>query len=134
MCDKVIDRTGSVSEKQYRCKALIVGAGLAGAALGFLLREAGDDVLLLELLDAKEKDELCGGMTNATGVEEFEKIFGSNSFGANISRRRFLRGNDVPPCGGRDPTCERREKITVPYKIHDHEAWKYDIEDYIITV
>ena len=50
--------------------------------MGFLLRKAGDDVLLLELLDAKEKDKLCGGLTNATGVDEFEKIFGSNSFGA----------------------------------------------------
>ena len=69
-------------DRQYRCKTLIVGAGLAGATLGFLLRKAGDDVLLLELLDAKEKDKLCGGLTNATGVDEFEKIFGSNSFGA----------------------------------------------------
>ena len=130
MCDNVIGKSGSFPERRYRCRTLIVGAGLAGASLGFLLRKAGDDVLLLELLDAKEKDKLCGGMTNATGVDEFEKIFGTNSFGANISRRRFLRGNDAPPCGDRDPTCERREKITVPYKSHDHEAWKYNIEDY----
>ena len=78
----MIDRTASIPERQYRCKTLIVGAGLAGAAIGFLLRKAGNDVLLLELLDAKEKDKLCGGLTNATGVDEFEKIFGSNSFGA----------------------------------------------------
>lgn len=117
MCDKVIGRTASIPERQYRCKTLIVGAGLAGSSLGFLLRKAGDDVLLLELLDAKEKNKLCGGMTTATGVDEFEKIFGSNSFGASISRRRFLRGNDVSPCGGRDPTCERREKITVPHNV-----------------
>ena len=80
MCDKVIDRLGSVPEWQYRCKTLIVGAGLAGASLGFLLRKAGDDVLLLELLDAKEKDKLCGGLTNAGGVEQFEMIFGENSY------------------------------------------------------
>ena len=78
----MIDKSASILEKQYRCKTLIVGAGLAGASLGFLLREAGDDVLLLELLDAKEKDKLCGGLTNATGVDEFEKIFGSNSYDA----------------------------------------------------
>ena len=59
MCDNVISKSGSVPERRYRCRTLIVGAGLAGAALGFLLRKAGDDVLLLELLDAKEKDNLC---------------------------------------------------------------------------
>ena len=36
-------------DRQYRCKTLIVGAGLAGATLGFLLRQAGDEVLLPEL-------------------------------------------------------------------------------------
>ena len=50
--DKAADRLVSTSERQYRCNTLIVGAGLAGASLGFLLRKAGDDVLLLELLDA----------------------------------------------------------------------------------
>ena len=82
MCDNVISKSGSVPERRYRCRTLIVGAGLAGSSLGFLLRKAGDDVLLLELLDAKGKDKLCGGLTNATGVEEFEKIFGSNSYDA----------------------------------------------------
>ena len=80
--DELIGKSVNTRDRQYRCKTLIVGAGLAGASLGFLLRKAGDDVLRLELLDAKEKDKLCGGMTNATGVDEFEKIFGSNSFGA----------------------------------------------------
>ena len=39
--DKAADRSVSASERQYRCKTLIVGAGLAGASLGFLLRKAG---------------------------------------------------------------------------------------------
>ena len=78
----MIDKSASILEKQYRCKTLIVGAGLAGASLGFLFRKSGDDVLLLELLDAKEKDKLCGGLTNDSGVEQFETIFGSNSYDA----------------------------------------------------
>ena len=62
--DKAADRSVSASERQYRCKTLIVGEGLADAALGFLLRKAGDDVLLLELLDAKEKDKLIATLTS----------------------------------------------------------------------
>lgn len=48
--------------KRIRVGFLIVGAGLAGSVTGFLLKEAGADVLALELLDAKTKDKLCGGM------------------------------------------------------------------------
>ncbi len=39
-------------------------------------------MLLLEILDAKEKDKLCGGLTNESGVKKFETIFGSNSYDA----------------------------------------------------
>lgn len=93
------DGSGNILERQYRCKTLIVGAGLAGATLGFLLRKAGDDVLLLEILDAKEKDKLCGGLVGGDSVETFERIFGSNTFDAlfpfhpNIFRQR---------CSGRE--------------------------------
>ena len=66
-------------DRQYRCKTLIVGAGLAGATLGFLLRQAGDEVLLLELLDAKEKGKLCGGLMSNYGVRQFEAAFGPRS-------------------------------------------------------
>ncbi len=72
---------------QYRCKTLIVGAGLAGASLGFLLRKAGDDVLLLELLDAKEKDKLCGGLVSGEGIRQFEAVYGPNSFAILCSSR-----------------------------------------------
>ena len=41
---------------------LVVGAGAAGASLGYLLKQAGKDVLLLEMLDAKKKNKLCAGI------------------------------------------------------------------------
>ena len=58
------------------CEYLIVGGGLAGCALGFLLRKAGADVLILERLDAQKKDKLCAGLTNDYGREQFESVFG----------------------------------------------------------
>ena len=68
MCDKVIDRLGSVPEWQYRCKTLIVGAGLAGASLGFLLRKAGDDVLLRTGTRTCFVGDAAGLIHNITGA------------------------------------------------------------------
>ncbi|MBQ3320363.1 MAG: NAD(P)/FAD-dependent oxidoreductase, partial [Spirochaetia bacterium] len=48
---------------EYRCEYLIVGGGLAGCSLGYLLRKSGADVLILERLDAKRKDKRCAGLT-----------------------------------------------------------------------
>ncbi len=66
--------------REYSCEILIIGAGLAGATLGFLLRQAGEDVLMLELLDAREKDKLCGGLMTGWTALQFDEIFGQGSF------------------------------------------------------
>ena len=62
--------------KRIRVDFLIVGAGLAGSVTGFLLKKAGADVLALELLDAKTKDKLCGGMLFETTPVQFAQVFG----------------------------------------------------------
>ena len=62
--------------REYKCDILIIGAGLAGAILGFLLRRSGKDVLMVELLDAKEKDKLCGGLMSGNIFEQYEAAFG----------------------------------------------------------
>ena len=62
--------------KKIRVDFLIVGAGLAGSVAGFLLKKAGADVLALELLDAKTKDKLCGGMLFETAPVLFAQVFG----------------------------------------------------------
>ena len=58
---------------------LVVGAGLAGCTLGLLMRRAGKSVLAAELLDARSKDKLCGGVLahNAPGL--FEGIYGDGA-------------------------------------------------------
>lgn len=58
---------------------LIVGAGAAGCTLAWLLRQAGREVLLLELRDAREKNKLCGGALAPWALSEIEVIFGEGS-------------------------------------------------------
>ena len=77
--------------KRIRVGFLIVGAGLAGSVTGFLLKEAGADVLALELLDAKTKDKLCGGMMSPNVFEYFVQVFGE---GGEKGRRQ--RAGRVP--------------------------------------
>ena len=56
---------------------LVVGAGAAGASLGYLLKQAGKDVLLLEMLDAKKKNKLCAGIIEHRADKAFTDIFGN---------------------------------------------------------
>ena len=62
--------------KRIRVDFLIVGAGLAGSVAGFLLKKAGADVLALELLDAKTKEKLCGGIMNKRALTQVAEVFG----------------------------------------------------------
>lgn len=55
---------------------LVVGAGAAGASLGYLLKQAGRDVLMLEMLDARKKNKLCAGILEHRAEEAFYSIFG----------------------------------------------------------
>ena len=62
-----------------RVEYLIVGAGAAGSALALLLREAGCEVLLLELRDLASKDKLCGGVLGREAIEGLRAIFGEGA-------------------------------------------------------
>ena len=77
--------------KRIRVDFLIVGAGLAGSVTGFLLKKAGADVLALELLDAKTKDKLCGGMLFETTPVQFAQVFGEGC----MAGRERIREKDV---------------------------------------
>ena len=65
--------------KRIRVDFLIVGAGLAGSVAGFLLKKAGADVLALELLDAKTKEKLCGGIMNKRALTQVAEVFGEGT-------------------------------------------------------
>lgn len=58
---------------------LIVGAGLAGATCAFLLKRAGEDVLLLDCQDLSRKSKLCAGLVTPRAQEELRGIYGLES-------------------------------------------------------
>ena len=70
--------SGAVSSP-LQADVLIVGAGPAGAALGYLLRKAGLDTLIVDAADTATKDKLCGGALKTPAVERFEDIYGAGS-------------------------------------------------------
>ena len=61
------------------CDMLIVGGGAAGCALGYLLRNAGLDVLIAELRDADSKEKLCAGLLDPFACNEIETIYGQGA-------------------------------------------------------
>lgn len=69
------------------CDYLIIGGGAAGCTLGYLLRKAGADVLILERLDAKQKDKLCAGMISNWCRGEIIKIFGEAAWSSLNAER-----------------------------------------------
>lgn len=75
-----------------QCDYLIIGGGAAGCALGYLLRKAGADVLILERLDSEKKDKLCAGMISTWCREEIIKIFGEEAwFSLDAERLNGMR-------------------------------------------
>ena len=68
---------------------LVVGAGAAGAALGFLLKSAGADVLLLEILDARKKNKLCAGGLESRAEKAFSAVFGATVDEAGLAPIRL---------------------------------------------
>ena len=58
------------------CDVLIVGGGAAGCVLGYLLRNAGLNVLIAELRDAKSKEKLCAGLLDPFACNEIETVYG----------------------------------------------------------
>ena len=102
--------------KRIRVDFLIVGAGLAGSVVGFLLKKAGADVLALELLDAKTKEKLCGGMLFKTTPVRFAQVW--NGICKREERCRTVRryaGLMIAPVLPYVPTFarERRSKLNL---------------------
>lgn len=65
-------------EDTLRTDVLVVGGGLAGCTLGYLLRRGGRDVLVAELLDARTKDKLCAGLVIPLAARLVNDIYGAD--------------------------------------------------------
>ncbi|MBR1885279.1 MAG: FAD-dependent monooxygenase [Schwartzia sp.] len=98
---------------------LVVGAGTAGSALGFLLKTAGKDTLLLEMQDARTKSKLCAGGLETRAQKAFPSVFGETVDEAGLAPIRleavYVRCEDYelrktlsrrPPTGQATPPPE----------------------------
>jgi flavin-dependent dehydrogenase len=61
-----------IRETEY----LVVGAGAAGCTFGFLMKQSGADVLLLEMQNAQQRFKLCAGILENRAESAFRDIFG----------------------------------------------------------
>ena len=105
---------------------LIVGAGAAGCTVGYLLKKAGADVLLLKMQDARKRFKLCAGILENRAAAAFHDIFGETVEEAGMAPMSIEKGcawngnyefkRAMP---GRSPvTREAGESVTRP-----HRAW-----------
>ena len=62
--------------KMRETEYLVVGAGAAGCAFGFLMKRAGADVLLLEMKNSRQRIKLCAGILENRAEAAFYDIFG----------------------------------------------------------
>ena len=111
--------------KVFDTQYLIIGAGLAGSILSFLLRRSGSEVILAELLDAKTKDKLCGGVMIDSALQSFKKIYGENP-------QQVLPLHKVKSfCqrfAGKEILANNTEIFTLPRKLLDNFALERALE------
>lgn len=105
---------------------IIVGAGLAGSACAYLLKQAGCDVLLLERLDLTTKSKLCAGLVTPRAVRELKLIFDSvpnNIFKSQFTNMRCIAaGISVDLNGIEMRSVERRELDRFAFERYEHEG------------
>ena len=74
-----------IRETEY----LVVGAGAAGCAFGFLMERAGADVLLLEMKNSRQRVKLCAGILENRAEAAFYDIFGQTVEEAGLAPMRI---------------------------------------------
>ena len=93
-----------MATRELRVEYLVVGAGAAGCVLGYLLRQAGADVLTLEICDLATKDKLCGGALGTEAIVYISRIFGEQALDElspgkpDLFVRRTLDRSYTIPC------------------------------------
>lgn len=111
--------------KIFNTQYLIIGAGLAGTALAFLLRRSGSEVILAELLETKSKDKLCGGVMLDSALQSFEKIY-------NVEPQRVLPLHKIKGFrqrfSGKEIFANNVEFFTLPRKSLDNFTLKRALE------
>lgn len=105
---------------------IIIGAGLAGPACAYLLKQAGCDVLLLERLDLTTKSKLCAGLVTPRAMRELNLIFNNvpnNIFKSQFTSMRCIAaGIPVDLNGIEMRSVERRELDRFAFERYQHEG------------
>ena len=109
--------------RKIAVKYFVVGAGLAGCSLGYLLCRGGEDVLAAEILDGKTKDKLCGGIMLDISWNEFAAVFQVDW------QKQFhpVPMKEICYCLGDIKYYRRSNFLVIPRKIVDD----YALESYI---
>ncbi len=68
-----------------KTKYLVVGAGAAGCAFGFLMKRSRNDVLLLEMQNEQQRFKLCAGILENRAETAFRDIFGKTAEEAGLA-------------------------------------------------
>lgn len=67
---------GGVIMKHY--DTIIIGGGLAGCVLGYLLKQQDKNVLIIEKQSFKNKNKLCGGLLTEKSYDLLIEIYGDS--------------------------------------------------------
>ena len=73
--------------KSHHVEFLIIGGGLSGCTLGYILRQHGLDSIAVEAKPIEQMGKLCAGAVSKRVAREFDSVFGSGSFGSLGVRR-----------------------------------------------
>lgn len=76
-----------------KCDYLIVGAGMAGSTLGYLLQKNGCDVIILEKEEIKKKDKVCAGLLSPRFYPLLTKIYPKEEI--DLLVRQYFIGMDI---------------------------------------
>ena len=94
-------------EKNYYCKEIlntsndkyydmiIIGAGLSGCVLGYLLKKQNKKVLIVENKDMKNKSKLCGGLLTEKSYNLLNEIYVNDIENLNFSlyKKNYIINN-----------------------------------------
>lgn len=76
---------------------IIVGGGLAGATVGYLLKKSGYKTLIVEKNGVEIKGKLCGGLMTSKSLDLLNNIFGEG-LAENVNLTKVEKANVASNC------------------------------------
>lgn len=105
--------------KEY--DVIIIGGGLAGSTLGYILRKQNKKVLIVEQQNVKTKNKLCGGLLTKKSFELLCELFGKATMKKLVSRKHnscIINDGNI--------------KLNIS-EIETYSVYRKDLDDYVIN-